>query len=50
VGVARIILFTPNKVNGITPMNIDVQIAHPKLFTRKKKQINDKVTKATIHV
>jgi hypothetical protein len=48
--VAHVIPFVPKKINDITPMNIDVQIAHPKLFTWKKEQINDKVTKPIIHV
>jgi len=39
-----------NNVNGITPMTIHVQIAHPRLFSQRKHQLGDKVTKPTINV
>jgi hypothetical protein len=39
-----------NNVNGITLMTIHVQIAHPRLFSQRKHQLNDKVAKPTIHV
>jgi len=34
-----------HKVNGITPMTIHVQIAHPSLFVQRKQQLNEKVAK-----
>jgi hypothetical protein len=34
-----------HKVNGITPMTIHVQTAHPSLFVQRKQQLNEKVAK-----
>ncbi len=39
-----------NKVDGIIPMSIHVQIAHLKLFTLRKQQLNVVVEPTTIHV
>jgi hypothetical protein len=38
-----------NKINDITLMTIHVQIAHPRLFA-KRKQLSEKVAKPVIHV
>jgi hypothetical protein len=39
-----------SKVNGITPMTIHVQIAHPRLFVQRKQQLSEKVAKFVDHV
>ncbi len=39
-----------SKVNGIIPMTIHVQIAHPKLFEQKKQQLSENVAKPVVHV
>ncbi len=36
-------LINYNKVNGITPTTIHVQIAHPRLFEQRKQQLGEKV-------
>ncbi len=38
-----------SKVNGITPMTIHLQIAHPRLFVQRK-QLSEKVAKFVHHV
>ncbi len=39
-----------NKVNGITPMIMHVQITHLKLFALRKQQFNAMIKLITIHV
>jgi hypothetical protein len=39
-----------SKVNGIIPMTIHVQIAHSKLFTLKKQQLNEVAKLVHVHV
>jgi hypothetical protein len=41
-------LITYYKFNGITPMNIRVQIAHPKFFAHEK-QLKEKVIECATH-
>jgi hypothetical protein len=39
-----------SKVNGIIPMTIHVQTAHPRLFVQRKQQLSEKVAKFVDHV
>ncbi len=39
-----------NKVNGITPMTMHVQISHSKLFALRKQQLKEVTEHVTIHV
>jgi hypothetical protein len=43
ISILKKCLIKCNKINGITPMNIHVDIVHPKLFTQGKVQLAKKI-------